>query len=149
MSDYISQTITVSSCQSDISNQCRIKTPCITGMAEKQRGRGAGGGGGSTGGPPPLTPRTPGGVGAHCSARWLAVWDLAGLRITTATSDGMAAPVGLWQPMACLTVTLWTRRKLLQGVGGGGDGGPCPKPPPSLSAAPGGGGVDPNICGSK
>ena len=27
MSDYISQTITVSSCQSDISNQCRIKTP--------------------------------------------------------------------------------------------------------------------------
>ena len=33
MSDYISQTITVSSCQSDISNQCRIKTPCITGMA--------------------------------------------------------------------------------------------------------------------
>ena len=37
----VSQTITVSSCQSDISNQCRIKTPCITGMAEK-----AGGGGG-------------------------------------------------------------------------------------------------------
>ena len=35
MSDYISQTITVSSCLSDISNQCRIKTPCITGMAEK------------------------------------------------------------------------------------------------------------------
>ena len=35
MSDYISQTITVSSCQSDISNQCQIKTPCITGMAEK------------------------------------------------------------------------------------------------------------------
>ena len=32
MSDYISQTITVSSCQSDISNQCRIKTPCITGL---------------------------------------------------------------------------------------------------------------------
>ena len=31
----ISQTITISSCQSDISNQCRIKTPCITGMAEK------------------------------------------------------------------------------------------------------------------
>ena len=30
MSDYISQTITVSSCQSDISNQCRIKTPCNT-----------------------------------------------------------------------------------------------------------------------
>ena len=36
MSDYISQTITVSSCQSDISNQCRIKTPC----------KGAKGGGG-------------------------------------------------------------------------------------------------------
>ena len=35
MSDYIRQTVTVSSCQSDISNQCRIKTPCITGMAEK------------------------------------------------------------------------------------------------------------------
>ena len=35
MSDYISQTITVGSCQSDISNQCWIKTPCITGMAEK------------------------------------------------------------------------------------------------------------------
>ena len=34
MSAYISQTITVSSCQSDISNRCRIKTPCITGMAD-------------------------------------------------------------------------------------------------------------------
>ena len=31
----VSQKITVSSCQSDISNQCRIKTPCITSMAEK------------------------------------------------------------------------------------------------------------------
>ena len=38
MSDYISQTITVSSCQSDISNQCRIKTPCITGMAQRGEG---------------------------------------------------------------------------------------------------------------
>ena len=38
MSDYISQTITVSSCQSDISNQCRIKTPCITGMDERGGG---------------------------------------------------------------------------------------------------------------
>ena len=38
----VHRAITVSSCQSDISNQCRIKTPCITGMAEK--GRGAGGG---------------------------------------------------------------------------------------------------------
>ena len=38
MSDYISKTITVSSCHSDISNQCRIKTPCITGV------RGGGGG---------------------------------------------------------------------------------------------------------
>ena len=38
MSDYIGQTITVSSCQSDISNQCRIKTPCTFG---------GGGGGGS------------------------------------------------------------------------------------------------------
>ena len=37
MCHYISQTITVSSCQSDISNQCRIKTPCITGMAEKEQ----------------------------------------------------------------------------------------------------------------
>ena len=27
----VSQTITVSSCQSDISNQCRKKKPCITG----------------------------------------------------------------------------------------------------------------------
>ena len=49
MSDYISQTITVSSCQSDISNQCRIKTPCITGMAEKSNPPLAGwrGGGGA------------------------------------------------------------------------------------------------------
>ena len=31
----VSQTITVSSCSSDISNQCPIKKPCITGMAEK------------------------------------------------------------------------------------------------------------------
>ena len=31
----VSQPITGSSCQSDISNQCRIKKPCITGMAEK------------------------------------------------------------------------------------------------------------------
>ena len=31
MSDYISQTITVSSCQSDISNQCRIKTAAAGG----------------------------------------------------------------------------------------------------------------------
>ena len=45
MSDYSSQTITVSSCQSDISNQCRIKTPCITGMAEKSNPRLGGGGG--------------------------------------------------------------------------------------------------------
>ena len=42
MSDYISQTITVSSCQSDISNQRRIKTPCITGMAEKSNPPGGG-----------------------------------------------------------------------------------------------------------
>ena len=49
MSDYISQTITVSSCQSDISNQCRIKTPCITGMAEKSNPPPRGGGGGSLG----------------------------------------------------------------------------------------------------
>ena len=44
-----SQTIAVSSCQSDISNQCRIKKPSITGMAEKSFlplacGRGGGGG---------------------------------------------------------------------------------------------------------
>ena len=45
MSDYISQTITVSSCQSDISNQCRIKTPCITGMAGGRGGGGERGGG--------------------------------------------------------------------------------------------------------
>ena len=32
------QTITVSSCQSDISNQCRIKTPCSTGMAGETGG---------------------------------------------------------------------------------------------------------------
>ena len=39
----VSQTITVSSCHSDISNQCRIKKPCITGMAEKvDLGRGGG-----------------------------------------------------------------------------------------------------------
>ena len=44
MSDYISQTITVSSCQSDISNRCRIKTPCITGMAEKSHATLGGGG---------------------------------------------------------------------------------------------------------
>ena len=31
----VSQTITVSSCHSDISNQCQIKKPCITVMAEK------------------------------------------------------------------------------------------------------------------
>ena len=31
----VSQTITISSCQSDIRNQCRIKKPCISGMAEK------------------------------------------------------------------------------------------------------------------
>ena len=42
MSDYISQTITGSSSQSDISNQCRIKTPCITGIT----GTGGLGGGG-------------------------------------------------------------------------------------------------------
>ena len=35
MTDYISQTITVSSCQSDISNLCRMKTPCIADRAEK------------------------------------------------------------------------------------------------------------------
>ena len=45
MSNYISQTITVSSCQSDTSNQCRIKTPCITGMAEKSVSVRGGGGG--------------------------------------------------------------------------------------------------------
>ena len=49
----VSQTITVSSCQSDISNQCRIKTPCITGMA----GWGEGGGGGSAGRRGPDMPR--------------------------------------------------------------------------------------------
>ena len=38
----VSQTITVSSCQSDISNQCRIKKPCITGMAVKSWGGGGG-----------------------------------------------------------------------------------------------------------
>ena len=53
MSDYISQTITVSSCQSDISNQCRIKTPSITGMAE-ELGGGEGGGAART---PPARPR--------------------------------------------------------------------------------------------
>ena len=52
MSDYISQTVTVSSCQSDISNQCRIKTPCITGMA-------AGGGGGGWGGRGGALPHEP------------------------------------------------------------------------------------------
>ena len=31
----LKQTITVSRCQSDISNQCPIRRPCITGMAEK------------------------------------------------------------------------------------------------------------------
>ena len=36
----VSQTITVSSCQSDISNQCRIKKPCITGMECGRGGRG-------------------------------------------------------------------------------------------------------------
>ena len=56
MPDYNSQTITVGSCQSDISNQCRIKTPCITGMAEKEQPaawrlekRGGGGGCGQGG----------------------------------------------------------------------------------------------------
>ena len=31
----ITQTITVSRCQSDIGNQCRIEKPSTTGMAEK------------------------------------------------------------------------------------------------------------------
>ena len=58
MSDYISQTITVSSCQSDISNQCRIKTPCITGMAEKSNPPLGGlGGGGAWPAPDPQPPR--------------------------------------------------------------------------------------------
>ena len=48
-----SQTITVGSCQSDISNQCRIKTPSITGMAQTREGgggvaQGLGRGGGGT-----------------------------------------------------------------------------------------------------
>ena len=53
MSDYISQTITVSGCQLDISNQWRIGKPCMTGVAEKSnpplagwnRGARRGGGG--------------------------------------------------------------------------------------------------------
>ena len=42
MSDYISQTITVSSCQSDISNQCRIKTPWNGGGGGGWTGRSKG-----------------------------------------------------------------------------------------------------------
>ena len=40
----VSQTITVSTCQSDINNQCRVKTPSSTGSAVRKRGMGGGGG---------------------------------------------------------------------------------------------------------
>ena len=39
----VSQTITVGSCQSDISNRCRIKKPCITGICFSWGGWGGGG----------------------------------------------------------------------------------------------------------
>ena len=65
MSHYISQTITVGSCQSDISNQCGIKTPSITGMAQTREG---GGGGGTR-------PRGEGGGGYKvCGIRKGAIW---------------------------------------------------------------------------
>ena len=107
MSDYISQTITVSSCQSDIGNQCRIKTPCITGMAEKSN--------------PPLAAHCRGGGGAvgssfapsvHCHAirgQWAAV------SFST-----------LWHILGPLPWHHWQMghrgRKCLSVVGGGGGG---------------------------
>ena len=125
MSDYISQTITVSSCQSDISNQCRIKTPCITGMAEKSNPplagwRGGGGGGqGFAGGGGGLQGRF------HSSCRALtgdreSVWGRL-----LAVGNVVGAGVGVWE-------CLWggVRARALRGTG----------VPPSIQANHWGGG---------
>ena len=62
----VSQTITVSSCQSDISNQCRIKRPWHC-----RHGRMVGGGGsGPPGNPPPLRTSYVGGWVQGCGRNW-------------------------------------------------------------------------------